>query len=117
MQTAGDVKMKVAALIGDPELDWLTDAYFYPLCNTAYQTATTDLSLQCSPYIERVVTIPGIPVGVDENNLGPNAQVPSAKPLQYLVKPGCCSGSRLELHQAGTGRCMNSPFCPTAALK
>lgn len=87
MQTAGNVKKKVASLVGDPDMDWLTDDYFYPLLNTAYEGAINSLALTCSPYIEKVVTITGITVGVDENNLGPNAQESAQKPLQYLKKP------------------------------
>lgn len=87
MQTAGDVKKKVAALIGDPDLDWLVDSYFYPLANIAYQGAVNDLELQCSPFIEKVVTVPGITVGVDESNFGPSAQTANQNPLQYLTKP------------------------------
>jgi hypothetical protein len=87
MQTVGDVKKKVASLVGDPDLDWLTDDYFLGFANIAYEGAINSLALTCSPYIEKVVTVPGINVGADENNLGPNAQQAAQLPLKYLKKP------------------------------
>lgn len=97
MQTAGQVKGTVAALVGDPDLDWLTDGYFYPLLNQAQNSAINTLALTCSPYIEKVVTVPGVQLGSDENNLGPNAQVAGQMPLQYLKKP-----RRLQWKPTGT---------------
>lgn len=92
MQTRKDVYGKVAGLVGDPFCDWLTPEYFSPLCNQAYQAAIQYLEGSCSPYIERVVLVPSVPVGVDENNLTPFGVTSSGGqektyPLAQLVKP------------------------------
>lgn len=104
MQTRKDVMMKVAALAGDPYLDWITEEYFSPLCNTAYQTALQYLEGTCSPYIEKVVIVPNVNLGPDENNLTPfgvtagGSQV-QTKPLAQLMKPRV-----VDFKPSGSGR-------------
>jgi hypothetical protein len=82
---------KVAALCGDPFFDWLTEEYFSPLCQTAYDMAIQNLEGTCAPYIEKVVVVPAVQLGVDENNLvtsgAKNQQGNQQYPLGRLVKP------------------------------
>ena len=84
--------MRVASLAGDPYLDWLTEEYFSGFCNQAYDQAIQYLEGTCSPYIEKVVVIPAVQVGVDETNLVPYGTtaaggVVKQYPLKQLVKP------------------------------
>lgn len=90
MQTRKDVMAKVAALVGDPFYDWLTPEYFSPLANLAYENAIQLLDASCSPYIEKVVIVPGVEMGADESNLVPFAVGEGdnqTKPLDRLKKP------------------------------
>jgi hypothetical protein len=92
MQTFDDVYGRVAAMAGDPDKDWLTPAYFTPICNQVYEQQIEYLDGTCSPYIEKVVIILGVPVSTNESNLVPyNAQGGVAgtpnRPLARLVKP------------------------------
>jgi hypothetical protein len=91
MQTRGDVYGYVASLAGDPNRDWLEPEYFGPMCQVAYDTAIQYLEGTCSPYIERVVTVPAVPVGVDESDLVPystsTGTAQKVYPLSGLMKP------------------------------
>jgi hypothetical protein len=94
MQTRADVFSQVGGLVGVtyPDDDWLTDEYLAPKCNTAYEQAIMYLEGSCSPYIEKVVEVPSVPVGVDENNLVPYGVVSGGSqvqtyPLSGLVEP------------------------------
>jgi hypothetical protein len=90
MKTRGDCYRKVAALIGDPFLDYLVPEYFGPLCEQAYEVAIQWLKGSCSPYIERVVLIPSVSVGTDEMNLTPFAVGQGQEntyPLDDLITP------------------------------
>lgn len=87
MQTRGWVYGQVASLAGDPYKDWLDPAYFDGFCNLAYEAACQKLALTCSPYIEQVVEVPNITIGVDESNLGPNGVTNGPQPLLLLKKP------------------------------
>jgi len=92
MQNRGDVFSQVGGLVGVtyPDDDWLTQEYLAPKCNTAYEQSIMYLELSCSPYIEKVVIIPAVPVGVDENNLTPFAVGQGNNqtyPLKNLVEP------------------------------
>jgi hypothetical protein len=87
MQTRKDVYGQVAGLVGDPYFDWLTPEYFSPLCQTAYEDAILYLEGSCSPFIERVVVIPGVQVGIDESDLVVNANPNNTYPLAQLVEP------------------------------
>jgi hypothetical protein len=90
MQTRAECYDEVAGLVGDPLKDWLTPEYFSPLCRTAYNTAINWLKGSCSPYIERVVLIPSVSVGTDENNLTPFAigqGQEATYPLDGLMTP------------------------------
>ena len=87
MQTRRDVFGQVAGLVGDPMRDWITDEYMSPLCEMAYETAISYLEGTCSPYIEKVVTVPAVSIGVDETDLVPFASPANVYPLQYLMKP------------------------------
>jgi hypothetical protein len=87
MQTRKDVAGQVAGLVGDPMRDWLTDEYLSPLINTAYEQAIMYLEGSCSPYIEKVVMVPSVPIGPDESNLVPFASPENVYPLGNLVEP------------------------------
>ena len=94
MQTRGDCFSRVGGLVGVtyPDDDWLTPEYLAPKCNQAYDEAIMYLELSCSPYIEKVVIIPNVNVGVDENNLTPygvtsGAGQETTYPLAQLVEP------------------------------
>ena len=89
MQTRKDVFSQVGGLVGVVygDDDWLNDEYLSPKCQTAYEQAIMYLEGSCSPYIERVVEIPSVPVGVDPNNLVPFASGPNVYPLSSLVEP------------------------------
>ena len=92
MQTRKDVMMRVAGLVGDPYLDWLTPEYFSPLANQAYDTAVQYLEGTCAPYIEKVVVVPSVQIGIDESNLVPygiksGGAPETTYPLKRLMKP------------------------------
>lgn len=91
MQTAGDVLGQVTSLTGDMDHEYLEPDYFYPKLNTAYQNAINYLKGSCSPYIEKVIIIPGVPVGVDPSDLVPyNTATGGATalyPLDGLMEP------------------------------
>ena len=92
MQNRGDVFSMVGGLVGVtyPDDDWLTDEYLAPKCALAYQQAIMHLEGSCSPYIEKVVEVPSVPMGVDENNLTPFAVGSGTNqtyPLKNLVEP------------------------------
>jgi hypothetical protein len=87
MQTRKDCQLKTAGLVGDPYLDWLTEEYFSPLCNTAYDQAIQYLTGTCAPNIEKVVIVPGVQLGPDENNLIPSSISTAKNPVGTLVKP------------------------------
>lgn len=89
MQTRGDCFSQVGGLVGVtyPDDDWLTEEYLAPKCSTAYEQSIMYLELSCSPYIEKVVLIPSVTVGVDESNLTPFAGTDKTYPLKNLVEP------------------------------
>lgn len=91
MQTAGEVLGQVASLTGDIDREYLEPDYFYPKLNSAYQNQINFLKGSCSPYIEKAIIIPGVPVGVDPSNLVPyNTATGGATanyPLKQLVEP------------------------------
>jgi len=87
MQTRKDVYGKVAGLVGDSYFDWLTPEYFSPLCETAYEMSISYLNGTCAPFIEKVVTVPGVSIGVDESDLVASAISDNVYPLKYLIKP------------------------------
>ena len=92
MQTRKDVFSQVGGLVGVTygADDWLNDEYLSPKCQTAYEMALVYLQGSCSTNIEKVVEIPSVPVGVDDNNLTPfavGAGDNETYPLSYLVKP------------------------------
>ena len=91
MQTRKDVYGQVSGLVGDPYFDWLTPEYFAPFCQTAYEMAIIYLEGACSPNIEKVIVVPNVPVGVDENDLVPFAtgagSANQTYPLAGLVEP------------------------------
>lgn len=92
MQTRKDCMGKVAGLVGDPYFDWLTPEYFSPLCNQAYEEAIMYLEGTCSPYIEKVVIVPAVTIGVDESNFVTYGTVSGGGqektyPLGGLVEP------------------------------
>lgn len=82
---------KVSGLCGDPSFDWLTVEYFSPLCEIAYEWAISYLKGSCSPYIEKVIVVPGVPLGADPSNLVPNNTATGGNsanyPLKQLVTP------------------------------
>ena len=89
MQTRLDAFSQVGGLVGVTygDDDWLNDEYLSPKCQTAYEQAIMYLEGSCSPYIERVVEIPSVPVGIDPNNLVPFATADKTTPLDGLVEP------------------------------
>jgi len=89
MQTRLDAFSQVGGLVGVTyeDDDWLNDEYLSPKCQTAYEQAITYLAGQCSPYIERVVEVIGVPVGIDPNNLVPFAGGQKTPPLAGLIEP------------------------------
>lgn len=92
MQNRKDCMGKVAGLVGDAYFDWLTEEYFSPLCNQAYEQAIMYLEGTCSPFIEKVVIVPAVTIGVDDSNLVPygvksgGGQI-TTYPLNELVEP------------------------------
>jgi hypothetical protein len=84
MGTLGDVKARVASMLGDPDRDWTTDAYITPLINQTYEGIYTELSLTCSPFEEKQVTVPNI--GIGEVDLT-KYQYVKDKPLYGLNEP------------------------------
>jgi hypothetical protein len=94
MQTRGDAFKIVGGLVGVtyPDDDWLTPEYLAPKCNLAYDQAIMYLELSCSPYIEKVIIVPNVNVGVDESNLTPfgitgTGGKETTYPLAQLVEP------------------------------
>lgn len=92
MQTRLDAFSQVGGLVGVTygNDDWLNDEYLSPKCQTAYEQAIMYLELSCSPFIEKVVLIPAVPIGVDETYLTPFAVGQGNNqtyPLQQLVEP------------------------------
>ena len=92
MQTVDSCYGKVAALAGDPFKDWITPEYFLPLVDTAQSNAIQYLKNTCSPYIERIVIVPNVSVGVDPSNLVPfgvtsGGGQQKTYPLDGLVTP------------------------------
>lgn len=89
MQTRLDVFSQVGGLTGVTygDDDWLNDEYLSPKCQTAYEQAIVYLEGSCSPYIERVVLIPSVAIGVDETNLVPYASPANVYPLNGLMEP------------------------------
>jgi hypothetical protein len=66
MNSLKDVKESARAILGDQDADWATDAYLIPMANHCYGLIILDLSETCSPYIEKVVTIPNLPIGTTD---------------------------------------------------
>src|SRR5579885_1106233 len=87
MDTRADVVGMVAGLVGDPDRDWITDSYLNPLIQVVWKAQLLYLKGSCSPYIEDVVLIPGVNVGVDPSALTPSAIQGAPDPLQRLVTP------------------------------
>jgi hypothetical protein len=76
MQTRKDCMGIVMGLVGDAYGDWLTEEYFSPLCNVAYQTATQYLEGTC---VDETNVVPwGVTSGGGQN---------TTYPLNGLVKP------------------------------
>jgi hypothetical protein len=84
MNQLKDVKAKVRSLLGDPDGDWLTDAYLLPLINQAYEQQVNTLSATCSTYITAVRQIPAIPVGTIDLS---EWQKDPKQPLYGMVNP------------------------------
>lgn len=66
MNTLGYVKQVVRSLNGDPDGDWLDDAYLNPMVNHVYRLQINYLATFCSTSIMRVVEIPAIPAGTTD---------------------------------------------------
>lgn len=92
VNTLGDVKAEVRSLVGDPDGDFVTDAYVTPLINIVLKKAVNYLEGTCSPFITKVVDLTNIPAGyttfVKEQKTG--------GPLAGLMNP-----LRIEYKQAG----------------
>lgn len=63
VNTFGEVKAEIRALIGDPDGDFATDAYLTPLVNIVQKRAVNYLEGTCSPFIEQVIPVPAIAAG------------------------------------------------------
>jgi hypothetical protein len=92
MNTVGDVIARVKSLVGDPDGDFVTPAYIYPLMNQAYDGAITYLAGTCSPFITQLQVAANVPLGT--SSLA-ELQKPN-QPFFGLVNP-----LDLEVKQAG----------------
>lgn len=104
MQTRKYCMGLVSGLVGDPSYDWLTPEYFSPLCQIAYDAALQYISGTCSPYIEKVVLVPGVNVGTDENDLVTSAIPDNKYPLDGLILP-----RYIDFKPAGSPACKFRP--------
>ncbi len=83
MDTLKDVKQQARAINGDPDGEWMTDAYLLPMINHVYTLQINYLSNFCSPFIESVATIVGLQQGISD--LSPFHS--PGQPLCGLVEP------------------------------
>jgi hypothetical protein len=59
--TLGGVKATVRAILGDQRKSWLTDDYLNPIVQHVFRLIILELLKTCSPFITKVVTLPGGP--------------------------------------------------------
>lgn len=83
MNTLQDVKAKVRALLGDPDGDWVTDAYILPLINVTYNLQYLYLKNATGKNLERTVLCLGVQPGT--NSLYPLQA--GGEPLAGLYTP------------------------------
>jgi hypothetical protein len=66
VNTLKDVKMTMRALAGDPDGNWLTDAYMVPIINHVYRLQINYLQNFGSTAVEDVRVIPGLKQGTTD---------------------------------------------------
>lgn len=66
MSTLKDVKDQVRAILGDQNADWTPDEYLIPIINHIYELINLRISDTCSPYITKVVQLPGLAIGTTD---------------------------------------------------
>ncbi len=90
MNTLGDVKGKLRALLGDPDGDWLTDGYITPIINMTYGAQFLYIKSGCSQNLEKVALIPNLPAGTTSLLASQTQDEPLDglyAPLQVWIKP------------------------------
>jgi hypothetical protein len=60
------VKTTVRAILGDQRKSWLTDSYLDPIVRHVFDLQVLYLLDTCSPFITKVVTIPGLPAATTD---------------------------------------------------
>jgi hypothetical protein len=60
------VKATVRAILGDNAKKWTTDAYLDPIVRHCFDLQVIYLLDTCSPFITKVVTVPGLPPGTTD---------------------------------------------------
>jgi hypothetical protein len=63
VNTLGDVKGKLRALLGDPDGEWLTDGYITPLIDATYGAQYLRIKNACGQNLEAVKLVPNVPPG------------------------------------------------------
>jgi len=84
MGTAGDVRKRVGALLGDPDFDWLTQQYFYPMLQQVYEQQISYLTGTSNPFDQKRVFVGNLDAGTTD--LTPYFKTPD-KPLYGLYFP------------------------------
>jgi hypothetical protein len=64
--TFGGVKATARAILGDSRKSWLTDEYLDPIVRHCFDLQILYLLDTCSPFITKVVTIPGLPIATTD---------------------------------------------------
>lgn len=83
MNTLGDVKAKVRAMLGDPDGDWVTDGYITPLINQVYGDQYLNIRNACGQNLEHIALVLNVPV---ETTSLYNFQA-EGQPLEGLYTP------------------------------
>jgi hypothetical protein len=84
VNTLKDVKAIARSVNGDPDSEWMTDAYLLPIINHCYRLQINYLSKTCSLFTERVSVVPSLPAGTSDLS---SFQKDPAKGLYGLWEP------------------------------
>lgn len=79
-----EVKKRIASLLGDPDRDWLTDAYLMPLLNQVYEQQIQYLAGTCNPFLIRMVGLFNLPSGATDLT---RYQTDGTAPLARMQNP------------------------------